>query len=96
MPVTAGEQRGFIVFGIGLLLVMTLVAWLSSNQSDQGAGSPSSYNVQRGGAKAAYLLLKQSGYAVERWSSSARSCQQMRRVCCWCWPGRNPIRRRKR
>jgi hypothetical protein len=67
MPVTAGEQRGFIGFGIGLLLVMTLVAWLSSNQSDQGAGSPSSYNVQRRGAKAAYLLLKQSGYAVERW-----------------------------
>ena len=67
MPLTAGEQRGFIVFGIGLLLVMTLVAWLSANQRDQGEGSPSSYNVQRGGAKAAYLLLQQSGYTVERW-----------------------------
>jgi hypothetical protein len=67
MPVTAGEQRGFIVFGIGLLLVMTLVAWLNSNQRDQGEGSPSSYNVQRRGAKAAYLLLQKSGYAVERW-----------------------------
>jgi hypothetical protein len=67
MPVTTGEQRGFIVFGIGLLMVMTLVAWLSSNQENQGEGSPSSYNVQRNGAKAAYLLLQQSGYAVERW-----------------------------
>src|SRR5271169_1809678 len=67
MPLTAGEQRGFIVFGIGLLLIMTLVAWLSSHQNDQGEGSPSSYNVQRHGAKAAYLLLQQSGYAVERW-----------------------------
>jgi hypothetical protein len=67
MSVTAGEQRGFVVFGIGLLLVMTLVAWLSSNQSEQGEGSPSSYNTQRRGAKAAYLLLQQSGYAVERW-----------------------------
>lgn len=67
MPVTAGEQRGFIVFGIGLLLVMTLVAWLNSNQRDQGEGSPSSYNAQRRGAKAAYLLLQESGYAVERW-----------------------------
>jgi hypothetical protein len=67
MPVSAGEQRGFIAFGIGLLLVMTLVAWLSSNQTDQGEGSPSSYNTQRRGGKAAYLLLQQSGYAVERW-----------------------------
>jgi hypothetical protein len=67
MPLSTGEQRGFIVFGVGLLLVMTLVAWLSSNQQDQGEGSPSSYNVQRRGAKAAYLLLQKSGYAVERW-----------------------------
>jgi hypothetical protein len=67
MPVTAGEQRGFIGFGIALLLVMTLVAWLSSNQKDQGEGSPSSYNVQPHGGKAAYLLLQQSGYTVERW-----------------------------
>lgn len=67
MPVTAREQRGFIAFGIGLLLVMTLVAWLDSNQSDQGEGSPSSYSVQRRGAKAAFLLLQKSGYAVERW-----------------------------
>lgn len=67
MPVTAGEHRRFIGFGVGLLLVMTLVAWLSSNQNDQGEGSPSSYSVQRRGAKAAYLLLQESGYAVERW-----------------------------
>ncbi len=67
MPVSAREQRGFIAFGIALLLVMTLVAWLDSNQSDQGEGSPSSYSVQRRGAKAAYLLLQKSGYPVERW-----------------------------
>jgi hypothetical protein len=68
MPVTTGEQRGFIAFGVGLLAVMTLAAWLSSNQSDQGEGSPSSYSVQRRGAKAAFLLLQESGYAVERWN----------------------------
>src|SRR5271165_6229221 len=67
MPVTVREQRGFIAFGIGLLLVMTLVAWLDTNQKDQGEGSPSSSSVQRRGAKAAYLLLQKSGYAVERW-----------------------------
>jgi hypothetical protein len=67
VPVTAGEQRGFIGFGIAMLLVMTLVAWLSSNEREQGEGSPSSYSAQRRGAKAAYLLLEKSGYAVERW-----------------------------
>ncbi len=70
MPVTTGEQRGFLVCGIGMLLIMTLVAWLSSNQKDQGVGAPSSYSVQRHGAKAAYLLLQQSGYRVERWKQS--------------------------
>jgi hypothetical protein len=70
VPVTAGEQRGFVGFGIAMLLVMTLVAWLSSNQREQGEGSPSSYSAQRRGAKAAYLLLEKSGYAVERWKQA--------------------------
>ncbi len=70
MPVTAGEQRGLIVFGVGLLLVMTLVAWLSTKQGNQGEGSPSSYNVQRRGAKAAFLLLQKSGHPVERWKQA--------------------------
>ncbi len=67
MPLTTGEKRGFIVFGVGLLLLMTLVAWLNSDNKDE-EGSPSSYSAQRGGAKAAYLLLQQSGYPVERWN----------------------------
>jgi hypothetical protein len=67
MPVTKGEQRGFIAFGIGLLFVMSLVAWMSSDPSTQGEGSPSSYSTQPNGAKAAYLLLQKNSYAVERW-----------------------------
>jgi hypothetical protein len=67
MPLNASEQRGFIAFGIGLLLLMTFVAWLSSRENDQSEGAPSSYSVQRRGAKAAYLLLQKSGYTVERW-----------------------------
>ncbi len=36
---------------------------------DAGAKSeiPSSYSTASGGAKAAYLLLSQAGYKVERW-----------------------------
>ena len=70
MPVTPGEKRGFLAFGIGLLLLMTFGAWINSDNRDQDDGHPSSYSVQRHGAKAAYLLLQQSAYPVERWEKS--------------------------
>jgi len=67
MPVALNEKHGFLILGIGMLLLMTLVAWLNSDSRDQEAGHPSSYSVQRNGGKAAFLLLQQSGYPVERW-----------------------------
>ena len=70
MPLTTSEKRGFITFGVGMLLVMTLAAWLNSDNPDQEEGHPSSYSVQRHGGKAAFLLLQQSGYPVERWEKS--------------------------
>lgn len=60
-----------IVFGIAILLVMAAAAYLKSEQ-DQGDGHPSSYSTLRRGAKAAYLLLQQSGYPVERWQRSPK------------------------
>jgi Domain of unknown function (DUF4350) len=70
MPLTTGEKRGFIAFGIAMLLLMTLVAWLNSDNHEDEEGYPSSYSVQRHGGKAAFLLLQQSGYPVERWEKS--------------------------
>ncbi len=70
MPLTFGEKRGFLVLGLALLGLMCLVAWLNSENRDQGEGHPSSYSVLRNGGKAAFLLLQQSGYPVERWEKS--------------------------
>ncbi|HUA14455.1 MAG TPA: DUF4350 domain-containing protein [Verrucomicrobiae bacterium] len=70
MPLNSSEKRGFLVIGIILLLLATVVAWLNSDNADQEAGHPSSYSVKRNGAKAAFLLLQQSGYPVERWEKS--------------------------
>jgi hypothetical protein len=70
MPLTFGEKRGFIVLGVALLALMSLVAWLNSEHPDQGEGHPSSYSILRNGGKAAFLLLQQSGYPVERWEKS--------------------------
>ena len=60
------QNRGAIIFGISVLLIMFAAAYLKS-QSEEGNGAPSSYSNLAHGAKAAYLLLQQSGYPVERW-----------------------------
>lgn len=60
-----------IVLGIGILLVMTAAAYLKSEE-EKGDGNPSSYSTLRRGGKAAYLLLQQSGYPVERWQHSPK------------------------
>ncbi len=60
------QNRAAILLGLALFLLMFSVAYLTSEE-DKGDGSPSSYSALRRGAKAAYLLLQQSGYPVERW-----------------------------
>jgi Domain of unknown function (DUF4350) len=61
-----------IVLGVGILLLMSTVAYLKTEE-DKGEGEPSSYSNLRRGGKAAYLLLQQSGYPVERWAQSPKS-----------------------
>jgi hypothetical protein len=50
---------------------MSAAAYLQS-EADKGDGGPSSYSNLRYGAKAAYLLLQQSGYPMERWNRSPK------------------------
>jgi len=65
------QNRFAIVFGIGILLLMFAAAYLKSVH-EKGDGHPSSYSSLSHGAKAAYLLLQQSGYPVERWERSPK------------------------
>jgi hypothetical protein len=60
-----------IVLGIVILLLMSAAAYLRS-EDEKGDGHPSSYSNLSHGAKAAYLLLQQSGYLVERWERSPK------------------------
>lgn len=60
------QNRLVIVLAIVTLTIMSAVAYLQSEQ-DKGGGHPSSYSNLPKGGKAAYLLLQQSGYPVERW-----------------------------
>ena len=60
------EYRGPIILGVIIFLLMSVVAYLKSQEAE-GDGHPSSRSALRKGAKAAFLLLQQSGYPVERW-----------------------------
>src|SRR5271166_4009225 len=67
MTATLRQNRLAIVVVVGLLLIMAAAAYLKSEEQ-KGDGHPSSYSTLRRGGKAAYLLLQQSGYPVERWN----------------------------
>ena len=56
------------LFVAAMLVSVAVLAAYLTEASNQDWGSPSSYSSRQYGAKAAYLLLLQSGYRVERWS----------------------------
>lgn len=55
-----------IVLALLLISGAMLLAYLNEQNPDDW-GAPSSYSARRFGAKAAFLLLLQSGYTAERW-----------------------------
>ena len=60
------EDRRLVVIAAGLFLLSTLLAiFLSPAESD--AEYATTYSAASEGAKAAYLLLQESGYHVDRW-----------------------------
>ena len=60
-----------LVIGAAILMVLLLglTFILRPSPSEQSVGRPSSYSSEWLGTKAAFLLLQQSGYHVERWES---------------------------
>ncbi|MGZ4789393.1 MAG: DUF4350 domain-containing protein [Terriglobales bacterium] len=68
MPVSlARGDRRLLYIALAIVAVMLVtLAFLTPREPDT-EGSPSSYSTKRRGAKAAYLLLAQSGYKIERW-----------------------------
>ena len=52
-----------------MLILLGLTEALRPIPAQQSLGYPSSYSADWGGAKAAYLLLQDRGYRVERWSA---------------------------
>jgi len=65
MRLEKSDRRLLLWAGLILVPLIAALAILSSNESDSGI--PSSYSAQASGAKAAFLLLQDLGYEVERW-----------------------------
>jgi Domain of unknown function (DUF4350) len=65
------SDRKFLLMAGALLGVLSVVALLSGSPSGgKSAGLASSYSVASDGGKAAYTLLDEMGYRVERWNQS--------------------------
>jgi len=66
---SAGDRKLFLIAG-GVFLLLVSTALILAKGPDSADEIPTTYSGGSGGAKAAYLLLKASGYRVERWEQS--------------------------
>jgi len=60
------EKKAAIVFGAIVMAIVVLVMLTAPNE-DKDPIFPSTTSAHSHGAKATYLMLRESGYAVERW-----------------------------
>jgi Domain of unknown function (DUF4350) len=63
-------DKKIVLLSVLFLAALTVVALLLSPRNSRGSrGFPSSYSTDPGGGKAAYMLLSEMGYNVERWTN---------------------------
>lgn len=72
MPKGLDSADRKLLIGAGVLLVVMLIAsaLISPPKAAGGSAFPSSYSAAWDGAKAAFLVLQDSGYKVERWENA--------------------------
>jgi hypothetical protein len=64
-----GDRKIVLIAG-GLFLLIIALSFVFSNPTSPAGEVASTYSTGSGGAKAAYLLLRASGYNVQRWEDS--------------------------
>ena len=68
MKIEKSDRR--LLTWAALLLLPIIIALAFLSQEEEESFVPSTYSAQARGAKAAYLLLEDLGYSVERWERS--------------------------
>lgn len=72
--ITIDPRDRKIMLGAGVLLLLLIgLALLVPNDQPPETEIPSSYSASSGGAKAAYMLLEQQGYNVNRWTDEPKN-----------------------
>jgi uncharacterized protein DUF4350 len=67
----APSDRKVLAVAAAILVLVVALTLAEGGAASSGGGSlPSTYDSSRRGARAAFLLLKETGYVVERWEKS--------------------------
>src|SRR5579884_1815041 len=66
------SDRRLLIWAAAFILPLIVALAVLSNPEEESS-IPSSYSAQSKGAKAAFLLLQELGYKVERWEESPTS-----------------------
>jgi len=66
----APEDRKLLIAAASILVLLMGAAILVVPAGDAAINAPTTYSTASPGAKAAYLLLREGGYEVERWEQS--------------------------
>lgn len=70
MQINLDKSDRRLLMWTGLILIPLVVLLAVFSQDEEDSGIPSTYSAQSSGAKAAYLLLEEEGYNVERWEEA--------------------------
>jgi Domain of unknown function (DUF4350) len=69
IQLSKGDRKLMSIAGVALLLMIAIAAFFAKPVNSQRQLA-TTYSTASGGAKAAYLLLKESGYDLQRWEES--------------------------
>lgn len=93
MPLKLNPKDRKLLLGGAIVFVLMVTAALFFGGETQNIEVPTTYSTGSGGAKAAYLLLEQSGYNVQRWERPmAELPDQSEKVLIIAEPSEAPTR----
>jgi hypothetical protein len=97
MPLKVDPRDRKLLLGAAIVFVLLLAGAVTfGGEAGEKAEIPSSYSTASGGAKAAYLLLSQSGYNVRRWEKSLDQLPKgARATLILAEPGEAPTRQER-
>lgn len=70
------KDRKLLIAAGAIFVLLNVLAVLFGNEAGTKAEIPTTYSTGSGGAKAAYMLLSESGYKIHRWERPLRELPQ--------------------